>query len=148
MREKSSGLVILNDLKVLKQGPVDISATDGNIRCADQETPGVQTSGVLAQTSFYEVHGDWGGGQPVGRKAYPADKHFYLIPKNPHAYASPLLCVVESASYSSISIFMTPLIINPSISNMPFQNKGYFHQPLLDLGMARERNCGLWPIDF
>ena len=50
--EKSSGLVILNDLKALKQGPVDISATDGNIRCADQETSGVQTSGVLAQASL------------------------------------------------------------------------------------------------
>ena len=110
---------------MLKQGPVDISATDGNVRCADQETPGVQTSSVLAQTSFYEV-GTGGGGQPVGRKAYPADKHFYLIPKNPQAYASPLLCVVESASYSSISIFTTPLIITPVFPACPSRTKATF----------------------
>ena len=72
IREKSSGLVILNDLKVLKQGPVDISATDGNVRCADQETPGVQTSSVLAQTSFYEVLGDWGWGTTRGQESLPS----------------------------------------------------------------------------
>lgn len=92
--------------------------------------------------------GTGGGGQPVGRKAYPADKHFYLILRSPHPYASLFLCVVESASYSSISIFMTPLIINPSISSVPFQNKGYFPQPFLEIGTAREQNCGFRPIDF
>lgn len=64
--EKSSGLVILNDLKALKQGPVNISATDGNIRCADQETSGVQTSGVLAQASLW---GAWGLGVGSNRWA-------------------------------------------------------------------------------
>ena len=77
--EKSSGLVILNDLKALKQGPVNISATDGNIRCAG---PGL----------FMRCVGTGGGEQPVGRKAYPADKHFYLI-LGSHTLMLPYFCV-------------------------------------------------------
>lgn len=80
-----------------------------------------ETSGVLIRKHQVSKHqvcwprplfmrcvGTGGGGQPVGRKAYPADKHFYLIPKNPHAHAALLLCGRICQLFLNIHFYDSP----------------------------------------